>query len=48
MGTGWLTFDKCAVRTTLQSEITKSGTGKVMAINCRGRFAQGTIVNFTL
>ena len=45
-GTGWLVFDTCAVRSSLTDEITKTGTGKAKAINCRVRFAQGTEIDF--
>ena len=47
-GTGWLVFDTCAVRTTLQSEITVGASATAKAINCRGRYAQATAIDFSL
>lgn len=45
-GTGWLVFDQCALRTTIQSEITVGASATAKAINCRGRFAQATAIDF--
>jgi len=47
-GTGWLVFDQCALRTTIQSEITVGASATAKAINCRGRYAQATAIDFSL
>ena len=46
-GTGWLVFHYCAVRGSLASEVTTGASATAIAVNCRERFNQSNIINFT-